>query len=82
MPQYELKLPDLGIDDQPITASSWFVKKGTRVNENDPILEILCGPATVDLPAGVTGILTEKLVAVDEIIKVGQSLAVIESMEK
>jgi 2-oxoglutarate dehydrogenase E2 component (dihydrolipoamide succinyltransferase) len=78
MSRYELTLPDLGIDDQPITVSSWFVKKGTRVKDDEPLVEVLCGGVTVDLPAGASGILIEKSVAEDEIVTVGQTLAVIE----
>ena len=78
MPRYELTLPDLGIDDQPITASAWLVQQGTRVAEDDAVLEVLCGGVTVDLPAGAEGIVVEKLVADDDILAVGQKLAVIE----
>jgi 2-oxoglutarate dehydrogenase E2 component (dihydrolipoamide succinyltransferase) len=78
MQQHELTLPELGIDDQPITLSAWLVKRGTRVAEGEPVVEILCGGATVDLPAGRAGILVEKSVAEDEMIKTGQKLAVIE----
>jgi 2-oxoglutarate dehydrogenase E2 component (dihydrolipoamide succinyltransferase) len=79
MPQHELTLPDLGIEDQPITASSWLVKRGTQVTEDEPVLEVLCGGVTVDLPARINGILLEKLVSDDEVLKVGQKLAVIET---
>jgi pyruvate dehydrogenase E2 component (dihydrolipoamide acetyltransferase) len=78
MPLHKLLLPDLGIDDQPITLSSWFVKNGTEVNAGDPIVEILCGGATVDLPAIVHGTLVEKLITEDEIVQIGQQLAVID----
>jgi 2-oxoglutarate dehydrogenase E2 component (dihydrolipoamide succinyltransferase) len=80
MRRYELTLPDLGIDDQPITVSSWLVKQGTRVSATDPVMEVLCGGMTVDLPAGADGIIAEKLAADDEVVKVGQALAVIETM--
>ena len=79
MPRYELTMPDLGIDDQPITVSSWLVKRGTRVTEDEPVLEVLCGGVTVDLPAAMHGILLEKLVSADEVLKAGQRLAVIET---
>jgi 2-oxoglutarate dehydrogenase E2 component (dihydrolipoamide succinyltransferase) len=79
MPQYELTMPDLGVEDQPITVSSWLVKRGTRLTEDEPVLEVLCGGVTVDLPAAMHGILVEKLVSDDEILKVGQRLAVIET---
>jgi 2-oxoglutarate dehydrogenase E2 component (dihydrolipoamide succinyltransferase) len=77
MPRQKVSLPELGIDDQPITVSSWLVKRGTCLNEGDQILEILCGGATIDLPATIPGKLVEKLVEVDEILHVGQVLAYI-----
>jgi pyruvate/2-oxoglutarate dehydrogenase complex dihydrolipoamide acyltransferase (E2) component len=73
-----LVLPDLGIDDQPVTLSVWLVKRGAKVKESDPLVEVLCGGATVDLPSPCRGILTEKLVQEDERLHVGQALAVIE----
>jgi 2-oxoglutarate dehydrogenase E2 component (dihydrolipoamide succinyltransferase) len=79
MPQHELIIPDLGIEDQPITVSSWLVKRGTRLTEGEPVLEVLCGGVTVDLAATINGILLEKLVSDDEVLKVGQKLAVIET---
>ncbi len=74
-----LTLPDLGLDDQPITASMWLVKEGRRVAEGDPVLEVLCGGVTVDLPAPEDGILAKKLVAEGDTLTIGQSLAVIET---
>jgi pyruvate/2-oxoglutarate dehydrogenase complex dihydrolipoamide acyltransferase (E2) component len=76
--QTSIKMPDLGIDDQPIRLSSWLVKRGTPIAEGEPVLEVLCGGATVDLPAPRGGTLAERLAAEDEILKVGQILAVIE----
>jgi 2-oxoglutarate dehydrogenase E2 component (dihydrolipoamide succinyltransferase) len=81
MPRYKLLLPDLGIDGQPITVSSWLVKKGARVTEDGPIIEVLCGAATVDLPAMRQGALVDKLVSDDEVIQTGQALALIETVE-
>jgi pyruvate/2-oxoglutarate dehydrogenase complex dihydrolipoamide acyltransferase (E2) component len=73
-----LTLPDLGIDDQPIFLSVWLAKRGAKVREGEPLVEVLCGGVTVDLPSPGDGILAEKLVAEDEMLSVGQRLAVIE----
>jgi pyruvate/2-oxoglutarate dehydrogenase complex dihydrolipoamide acyltransferase (E2) component len=78
MHQHILFLPDLGIDDQPITLSVWLAKRGARVKEGEPLAEMLCGGVTVDLPSPADGILTEKLAAEDETLSVGQRLAIIE----
>jgi pyruvate/2-oxoglutarate dehydrogenase complex dihydrolipoamide acyltransferase (E2) component len=75
----DLGLPDLGLDDQPISLSNWLVSRGARVAEGEPLAEILVGPATVDLPAPASGVLVKRLVDVDEPLSVGQVLAVIEA---
>ena len=79
MSSIDLVLPDLGIDDQPITVSLWLVKRGGRVAEGEQILEILSGSVTVDLPAPVDGVLVKKLVEEGDAIEVGQRLGIIES---
>jgi pyruvate dehydrogenase E2 component (dihydrolipoamide acetyltransferase) len=79
MPCHDLILPDLGIDDQPIVLSLWLAKEGSRVAEGDQVAEVLCGGATVDLPAPADGVLLAKLVEEGESLTVGQRLAVIES---
>jgi pyruvate dehydrogenase E2 component (dihydrolipoamide acetyltransferase) len=73
-----LILPELGMDDQPIVLSLWLVKEGTRVAAGEPVVEILVGPATVDLDAPADGILAKKLSATGDVLTTGQLLAVIE----
>lgn len=79
MSEIELRLPDLGLDDRPISLSGWLVSRGARVEEGEPVAEILAGPVTVDLPSPVAGVLVQRLVDVDEALSVGQVLAVIET---
>lgn len=78
MPRHEFCLPDMGIDDQPMKVSLWLVKRGSRVTEGEPLLEVLAGSAVVDLPSPVTGVLVETLVAEDSPLHPGQRLAVID----
>jgi len=79
MPRVELRLPELGLDDQPITLCMWLVPRGARLTAGERVAEVLAGPATVVLPSPVDGVLIERLVDEDEPIAVGQVLAVIES---
>jgi len=79
MPYHEITVPELGIDDVPITVSCWLTKRGARVSRGEPIVEILAGAATVDLPSPAEGVLVERLVCEDEPIQTGQTLALIES---
>jgi len=80
MPRHELTLPELGIDDQPITLSVWLVEQGSRVAEGEPVVEVLAGAATVDLPSPADGLLAETLVMEDDPIEVGQVLAIVEEV--
>jgi hypothetical protein len=59
------------------TGRSWPAF-GSRVIEGDSLLEVLCGSATIDLPAPVSGTVLERLVREEDRIVVGQRLAVIE----
>ena len=81
MSRHDLVLPDLGLPGQPIRAGLWLVAQGSRVVQGDPMLEVVGGSVLVDLPAPADGRLVEILVAEDEPLEVGQSLAVIQSDE-
>ena len=80
--RYELTLPDLGMEQGPITVGLWLVEPGTWVAEGDPVLEILAGPAVIDLPSPGDGLLIERLADEEEPIEVGQLLAVIEAEDE
>jgi pyruvate dehydrogenase E2 component (dihydrolipoamide acetyltransferase) len=77
MAQYELIMPDLGLEDEPILLSLWLAKRGERVYEGVQLVEVAAGCVTVDLPSPADGILSEKLVEENEPVRVGQRLAVI-----
>lgn len=74
----ELRLPDFDLGQTVITACSWHAAVGQRVVAGDRLLEVLAGDVTIDLPAPASGLLVKRSVAVDEVLSVGQILAVIE----
>ncbi len=78
MHRIELRLPDLSLDHQPISLSSWLVSRGAQVEAGEPVAEILAGPATVDLPAPAAGVV-RRLVDIDAPLRAGQVLAWIET---
>lgn len=73
-----LVMPELGMGNQQLVASCWLVKAGSQVTLGDRLLEVLAGSVTVDLPAPVSGRLVRLLVAEDDVLAVGQTLAWIE----
>ncbi len=70
-------LPDLGFGEQPVTLSMWLVKRGAEVSEGEPVVEVMVGDVTVDLPAPADGILDEKLASAGDSLTVGQTLAIV-----
>ena len=75
--RHELILPSLDLGDVPVVASVWHVPTGKEVLRGESVLEVLAGDVTVDLPAPVSGVLMQKLVAEDEPLQSGQRLAII-----
>ena len=79
--RHVLNLPELGAGEMPVTASVWLVDVGEEVTEGDRLLEVCFGAVSIDLPAPVSGLLVEALVAEDDELTVGQPLGVIETCE-
>ncbi|MEE8453138.1 MAG: lipoyl domain-containing protein [Thermoguttaceae bacterium] len=75
MTRFELFLPELEIDDQPILVSLWLVRRGSRVTRGEQVLELLAGAATVDLAAPTDGVLSAVHVEEGDTLSVGQRLA-------
>jgi len=76
----EVKLPDLG-EDAPdeATVSFFYVEEGGKVKEGDDLVEMVTDKASFNVPAPATGTITEILAKEEDIIEVGQTLAVIET---
>jgi pyruvate/2-oxoglutarate dehydrogenase complex dihydrolipoamide acyltransferase (E2) component len=77
--RHELRMPELGLRDAPVLASTWLVEVGSQVTEGDRLLEVVAGSVTVDLPAPASGTLAEALVDEDDELQAGQLLAVVVS---
>jgi 2-oxoglutarate dehydrogenase E2 component (dihydrolipoamide succinyltransferase) len=60
------------------TVNVWHKSAGDQVTEGEPLLEIGTDKVDTDIPAPVSGTLTEIKVAVDQTVPVGTVLAVIE----
>ena len=70
-----LTLPDLGLDNQPIVLTLWLVKRGSRVAEGEPLVEVLAGSG--DGRSSVAGRRHSrgKSAAAGDVLAVGQQLA-------
>ncbi|HEY3423073.1 MAG TPA: dihydrolipoamide acetyltransferase family protein [Methanocellaceae archaeon] len=74
---FEFKLPDLGEGITSGEIKRWAVKKGERVEEDQPIAEIETDKAVVELPSPVTGTLEELRFPEGTKVNVGDVVAVI-----
>ncbi len=78
MAKFELKLPKMGESVAEATLTSWLKEVGDRIEEDEAVLEIATDKVDSEVPSEVNGVLVEKLFEVDDVIQVGQTIAVIE----
>jgi 2-oxoglutarate dehydrogenase E2 component (dihydrolipoamide succinyltransferase) len=78
MAKFELKLPKMGESVAEATITSWLKEVGDTIELDEPILEIATDKVDSEVPSEVDGILIEQLFNVDDVVKVGQTIAIIE----
>ena len=78
MSKFELKLPRMGESVAEATLTTWLKNVGDTIELDEPIFEIATDKVDSEVPSEVEGILVEKRFQVDDIVKVGQTVAVIE----
>ena len=78
MAKFELKLPKMGESVAEATLTSWLKEVGDTIEEDEAVLEIATDKVDSEVPSEVKGVLVEKLFEVDDVIQVGQTIAVIE----
>ncbi|WP_136480547.1 dihydrolipoamide acetyltransferase family protein [Cognatitamlana onchidii] len=79
MAKFELKLPKMGESVAEATITSWLKEVGDTVEMDDPILEIATDKVDSEVPSEVDGVLVECLFNVDDVVQVGEVLAIIET---
>ena len=79
MATVELKLPKMGESVAEATLTNWLKEVGDTIEEDEPVLEIATDKVDSEVPSEVDGILKEKKFDVDDVIEVGQTIAIIET---
>ncbi len=79
MAKFELKLPKMGESVAEATLTSWLKDVGETIEEDEAVLEIATDKVDSEVPSEVSGVLVEKLFELDDIIQVGQTIAIIET---
>ena len=79
MAKFELKLPKMGESVAEATITNWLKKVGDPIDADEAILEIATDKVDSEVPSEVAGVLTEVLFQINDIVKVGQTIAIIET---
>ena len=81
MGKYFLKLPKMGESVAEATLISWLKEVGDSIDSDESIVEIATDKVDSDVPSEFSGKLIEKRFKVDDLIKVGEVIAVIDTKE-
>lgn len=79
MSKFELKLPKMGESVAEATITSWLKEVGDTIEMDEAIVEIATDKVDSEVPSEVEGVLVERFFEVDDVVEVGQVIAVIET---
>ncbi|MFT4670504.1 MAG: 2-oxoglutarate dehydrogenase E2 component (dihydrolipoamide succinyltransferase), partial [Ulvibacter sp.] len=79
MAKFELKLPKMGESVAEATLTNWLKNIGDTIEADEAVLEIATDKVDSEVPSEVDGVLVERLFDIDDVIQVGQTIAVIET---
>lgn len=79
MSKFELKLPQMGESIAEATLTAWLKEVGDTIELDEAVFEIATDKVDSEVPSEVEGVLVEKLFHVDDVIKVGQTVAIIQT---
>ena len=79
MGKYYLKLPKMGESIAEATLTNWLKNVGDKVDIDEPVVEIATDKVDSDVPSEYKGVLVKRNFEVDQIIKVGEVIAEIET---
>ena len=79
MAKFELKLPKMGESVAEATITNWLKQVGDKIEADEAVLEIATDKVDSEVPSEVSGILIEQLFGKDDLVQVGQTIAIIET---
>jgi len=75
---FKLLLPKMGESVSEATLTKWVKQIGEQIDEDDAIAEIATDKVDSEIPSPVSGVLKERLFEENQVIQVGQAIAIIE----
>jgi pyruvate/2-oxoglutarate dehydrogenase complex dihydrolipoamide acyltransferase (E2) component len=78
----EVELPDLGDDSgDHATVVEWHFEEGESVEQGEILMEVSCESGVIEVPCPRSGILIERIVEEDEIVRAGEPVALMECID-
>ena len=81
MSKYNLTLPKMGESVEEATIVNWLKNVGDNIKMDDFIVEVATDKVASEVPSDVEGVLIEKCFEINDVVKVGETLCVIEVKE-
>lgn len=78
MAEIELLMPKMGESVAEATITKWLKSEGDQVEAEEPVIEIATDKVDSEIPAPQDGVLKKILFQEDEVVQVGQAIAIIE----
>lgn len=78
MAKFELKLPKMGESVAEATITSWLKSEGDTIEQDEAVVEIATDKVDSEVPSEVSGVIKEILFQADDVVEVGQTIAIIE----
>ena len=79
MARFELKLPKMGESVAEATITSWLKEVGDTIELDEAVVEIATDKVDSEVPSEVEGTLVEILFEKEDVVEVGQTIAIIET---
>ncbi len=79
MARFELKLPKMGESVAEATITSWLKEVGEKIEMDDAVVEVATDKVDSEVPCEVEGTLIEILFKKDDVVAIGETLAIIET---
>jgi 2-oxoglutarate dehydrogenase E2 component (dihydrolipoamide succinyltransferase) len=76
--EFELKMPRLGESINEATILNWFKNVGDTIEEDEMLLEVATDKVDSEVPSTVSGVIKSFLFDINDVIKIGATIAIIE----
>ena len=79
MSEYKFKMPRLGESITEAAIIKWFKNVGDTIDQDEVLLEVATDKVDSEVPSLVSGIVTELLFKQNDVISIGETIAIIKT---